>query len=148
MTRCVEASTLTAATDPSPTPAVIGAIAESTVISADAPTPMVSAAGATMMGGGVGLGCAGGLSVGAAVEAAVGATLGMALGLGLGAGDGVCPYAPAQSAARARAEPIPLRNLRFGMPNGRGQQRLVTDAGKQHGYQVAFRTLDGAHAEL
>ena len=41
-----------------------------------------------------------------------------------------------------------LRNLRFGVPNGLSQQRLVSYAGKEDGNQIALRALDGPDAEL
>src|SRR5579871_664963 len=145
-TRCEAWSTSTDAMDGSRTTAAIGLIADPTVTFTALPTPTVALAGAIESGGGVGAneGAAVGETDGAGE--AGGTLVGDGAGLGSGSAASRAAQAANGSAARKGAA---LGNLRcFGVVHRRGQQRLVTDARKEHRHEVAFGALDGAGSEL
>src|SRR5581483_5016513 len=130
---------------------VIGLSAEWTITVTGAPTGTEAAAGSTPIGGIVGVAVAAGTASGVAPGVAAGA----AEAAGEAGGEGGVEASGAGAAAQMPAKPVRrrakvrgLRNLRFGVANGRGEQRLIPDAGEEHGHEVALGAFDGSGSKL
>ena len=126
---------------------VSGLSADVTTTVAGAPTGTEAEAGSTPMGGIVGVAVAAGTEVDgdAGVDDIAGE--GDADGVGEASGAAATAHIPAMPVRRSTRIRL-LRNLCFGVAHGRGEQRLIPDAGEEHGHQIALRSFDGSRAEL
>jgi len=110
---------------------VSGLSADVTTTVAGAPTGTEAEAGSTPIGGIVGVAVVAGAEVG--VEFGVADIAGEGEGAGDASGAAATAQIPAMP-VRSSTRVWLLRNLCFGVANGRGEQRLITDAGEEHGH--------------